>query len=92
MAAATAEVTSIPVVLEPELAARILLISIAEFVVVVDDKSELTAEVVLMASTYIPGKRHRARAFPLAPGSEHREPESWPRTVREFTQIATRRE
>jgi hypothetical protein len=52
MAAATAEVTSIPAVLEPELAARILLILIEGVVAVVLDKSELTDEVVLIASTY----------------------------------------
>jgi hypothetical protein len=41
-----------PAVLEPELAARILLMLYAGVVAVVDDKSVLTAEVVLIASTY----------------------------------------
>jgi hypothetical protein len=52
MAAATAEVTSIPGVLAPELAARIELMSIAGVVGVVDDKSVFTAETELIASTY----------------------------------------
>jgi hypothetical protein len=52
MPAATAEVTSMPAVLEPELAARILLILIEGVVAVVLDKSELTEEVLLIASTY----------------------------------------
>jgi hypothetical protein len=54
--------------LEPVAAARMLLISTAEFVDVVDDKSELTAEVVLIASTYIPGRRYCTHAYPLGPG------------------------
>jgi hypothetical protein len=51
MAAATAEVTSMPGVLVPDSAARMLLRLTAVFVVVVDDKSELIEEVELMAST-----------------------------------------
>jgi hypothetical protein len=59
-----------PGVLVPAVAARMELISIAGVVGVVDDKSELTAEVVLMASTYIPGRRHRVHAYPLDPVQE----------------------
>jgi tRNA A37 threonylcarbamoyltransferase TsaD len=51
-------VTSIPGVLAPELAARIELMLIAGVVEVVDDRSELTADVELIASTCIPGRRH----------------------------------
>jgi hypothetical protein len=54
MADATAEVTSMPDVDEPVSAASILLRSTDAFVdvdVAVDDKSELTEEVVLIAST-----------------------------------------
>jgi hypothetical protein len=51
MAAVTADVTSMPGVLWPALAARMELISIAGVVVAVDDRSELTAEVELIAST-----------------------------------------
>jgi hypothetical protein len=51
MAAATADVTSMPGVLVPAVAARMLLILIAGVVVAVDDKRELTAETELIAST-----------------------------------------
>jgi hypothetical protein len=53
MAAATAAVTSMPGVLVPELAARMELILIAGVVGVVDDRSELTAETELIASTHL---------------------------------------
>jgi hypothetical protein len=53
-----------PGVLVPALAARIELILIAGVVGVVDDKSELTAEVELIASTCIPGRRHGIHAYP----------------------------
>jgi hypothetical protein len=52
MAAATAAVTSMPGVVAPVAPARMLLILIAGVVVPVLDKSELTAETELMASTY----------------------------------------
>jgi hypothetical protein len=52
MAAATAAVTSIPGVVAPTSAARILLISVGEVVVEDPDKSVLTAETELIASTY----------------------------------------
>ena len=51
MPAATAAVTSMPGVVAPATAARILLILMAGVVAVVDDKSELIEEVVLIAST-----------------------------------------
>jgi hypothetical protein len=51
MAAATAAVTSMPGVVAPVAPARIVLILIAGVVVVVPDRSELTAETELMAST-----------------------------------------
>jgi hypothetical protein len=54
-------------VLVPELAARMLLKLYVEVEVVVDDKSELTEDVELMASTCIPGRRHRVHAYPLDP-------------------------
>jgi hypothetical protein len=52
MAAVTAEVTSMPAVLEPEAAARTLLILIEDVDVSVLVNAELTAELVLIASTY----------------------------------------
>jgi hypothetical protein len=71
MAAVTAELTSMPAELEPELAARILLISIAAGVVAVPDKSVLTAETELII---LPASLR-------APASESilitRNPESW---------------
>jgi len=51
MAAATADVTSMPGVLVPDSAASMLLRLTVEVVVAVDDKSELIEEVELMAST-----------------------------------------
>jgi hypothetical protein len=72
MAAATAEVTSMPVVLEPELAARILLISSADAAVVELVNADVTAEeAVLITSTYIPGWLHGVHAHP---GIRVREP------------------
>jgi hypothetical protein len=50
MAAATAEVTSMPAVV-PEVAARMLLILTAGVVAVVEDTREFTAETELIAST-----------------------------------------
>ena len=52
MAAATAEVTSMPGVVAPAAEARMLLILIDGVVVLVPDKSVLTAETELIASTY----------------------------------------
>jgi hypothetical protein len=73
MAAATADVTSIPAVLEPVLADRMLLM-LYSVLAVVDDTSELTEDVVLIATTYIPGRRHGAHAHPwirvIDPGTE----------------------
>jgi len=65
MAAVTAAVTSMPVVLEPELAARILLISSEDVAVVELVNAEVTAEEdVLITSTYIPGGHHGVHARP----------------------------
>jgi hypothetical protein len=75
MAAATAAVTSMPAVLEPELAARMLLMLYVGTVEVVDDKSELAEEDVLIALTYIPGRRHGTHAHPGS-GSSTAERES----------------
>lgn len=51
MAEFTAEVTSMPAVLEPEAAARTLLILIEDVDVSVLVNAELTAELLLIAST-----------------------------------------
>jgi hypothetical protein len=61
MAAVTAAETSMAV-LVPELPARILLISTAGVVVAVLDRSELTAEVELIASTCSLRKSHKTTA------------------------------
>jgi tRNA A37 threonylcarbamoyltransferase TsaD len=53
-----------PGVLSPELAARIELILIDGVVEAVDERSELTADVELIASTCIPGRHHAANAYP----------------------------
>jgi len=52
-----------PAVLEPVLAAKMLLM-LYSVLAVVDDTSELAEDVVLIASTYIPGRRHKAHAHP----------------------------
>jgi hypothetical protein len=71
MAAVTAAVTSMPVVLEPELAARILLISSEDVAVVELVNAEVTAEEdVLITSTYIPGGLHGVHAHPGIPVKE----------------------
>jgi hypothetical protein len=64
MAAATADVTSMPAVLEPELAARMELILYVGTVGEVLDNSELTADDELIASTCNSGRRHGVHAYP----------------------------
>jgi hypothetical protein len=64
MAAATADVTSIPAAAEPDEAARMELMLIDGVVVAVPDKSVLTAETELIVSTcFCEGSLSRARAF-----------------------------
>jgi hypothetical protein len=70
MAEATAAETSMPAVLEPVAAARTLLILIEDVDVSVLVNAEVTAEVVLIASTYIPGGLLRVHARPRGPVRE----------------------